>query len=262
MTAALAAAGRERRDRNPGIDRDDPLPVRQERIDVELAQLGQVGGELRDLDEDQRHGALVDGGDVAVGLEDARHARPRDQVARELQVERRQGERLVVDDLDGRAAVTEDDDGAEGWIVGNAGDQLARLRAPHHGLNGDARDARRRLQATRALEDVGGGAAHGGLARQVELHAGDVGFVHDVGRQDLHRHRAALGEDRARGLGRLVGIARQRDRRRRDVVGPQERVHLQGIEPLPAVGKGGGDDLPGGRPCRARNRSAGCRGSP
>ena len=62
----------------------------------------------------------------------------------QLQVERRQGQRLVVDDLDRGAAAPEHHDRAEGRIVGDARDQLARLRPAHHRLHRDAGDARRR----------------------------------------------------------------------------------------------------------------------
>ena len=57
-----------------------------------------------------------------------------------LQIERRQRQRLVVDDLDRRAAAAEHDHGAEGRIVGEAGDQLARLRPQDHRLHDDAGD--------------------------------------------------------------------------------------------------------------------------
>ena len=121
-----------------------------------------------------------------------------------LQVERRQRERLVVDDLHRRAAAPEHHDGPEGRIVGEPGDQFARLRSPHHRLDGDAGDAGVWLQALGALEDVGGRLAHRLLAGQVELDAADVGFVHDVGREDLHRDRAALGDDGRAAVGGLI----------------------------------------------------------
>ena len=60
---------------------------------------------------------------------------------RQLEIERRQRQRLVVDDLDRGAAVAEHDDRPEGRIVGNAGDQLARLGPQDHRMDGDAGDA-------------------------------------------------------------------------------------------------------------------------
>ncbi len=65
----------DRRDGDARIDRDDAVLVGEERIDVELAHLRQIGGELRELHEDERDGLLVGGRHVAIGLEDARDAR-------------------------------------------------------------------------------------------------------------------------------------------------------------------------------------------
>ena len=137
--AALRRFGR--RNRDAGIDRDHAGLVGEQRIEIELAHLRQVGGELRELDQQQRDRVRVRGRDVAIGLEHARHPRARDQVARERQVERRQRQRLVVDDLDRGAAAAEHDDRAEGRIVGEAGDQFARLGSQDHRMDGDAGDA-------------------------------------------------------------------------------------------------------------------------
>ena len=105
--------------------------------------------------------ALVRRRHVAIGLEDARHPRARDQHLGELQVERRQRQRLVVDDLDRGAAAAEHHHRTEGRVVGEPGDQLARLRPAHHRLHRHAGDARARLEPLGALEDVGRGLAHG-----------------------------------------------------------------------------------------------------
>ena len=104
--------------------------------------------------------------------------------------------RLVVDDLDRCAAAPEHHDRAEGRIVGEPSDKLARFGPAHHRLHGDADDSRAGLQPLGALEDVSRRLAHRFLAREVELDAADVGFVDDVRREDLHRDGAALGEDR------------------------------------------------------------------
>ena len=56
------------------------------------------------LDQHQRDRGLVGSRNVAIGLELTRHAGAGNQCAREREVERRQREGLVVDDLDRRAA--------------------------------------------------------------------------------------------------------------------------------------------------------------
>ena len=78
-----------------------------------------------------------------------------------FEIERRQRQRLVVDDLDRGAAATEHDHRAEGRVIRDAGNQLARLGADHHRLDGDAGNARVRQSFSGARSDVGGGLAHG-----------------------------------------------------------------------------------------------------
>jgi hypothetical protein len=108
--------------RDPGIDGDEAVLVGQNGVEIELAQLGQIGRELRQLDQQERDGVDVRGRDVAVGLEHARHAGAPDQLARERKIERRERERLVADDLDRGSPAAEHDDRAEGRIVGNPRD--------------------------------------------------------------------------------------------------------------------------------------------
>jgi hypothetical protein len=114
--------------RDAGIDGDEAVLVGQHGIEIELAQLGQIRRQLGQLDQQERHGIHVRGRNVAVGLEHARHAGAPDQPARELEIERRQRERLVADDLDRGPAAAEHDDRTEGRIVRNACDQFARFR--------------------------------------------------------------------------------------------------------------------------------------
>ena len=89
----------------------------------------------------------------------------------------------------------------------SASDKLARFGPAHHRLDGDADNSRAGLKPLGALEDVGRRLAHRFLAREVELHAADVGFVDDVRREDLHRDGAAVGEDRARRRRGLLGVS-------------------------------------------------------
>ena len=60
------------RDRHTRIDRDDAGMVGEQRVDVELADLGQVGRHLRQFHQRQGNRPLVGGGDVAIGFEPAR----------------------------------------------------------------------------------------------------------------------------------------------------------------------------------------------
>ena len=93
-----------------------------------------------------RKGDRVDVGarHVAIIFENVGHARTLDHVMRQREIERRQRERAVVDDLDRLAAPPEHDDRTEGRIVGKACDQFARMRAANHRMHGHALDARLR----------------------------------------------------------------------------------------------------------------------
>ena len=82
--------------------------------------------------------------------------------------------------------------------------------------------ARLGLQARGALEDVGAALRTASSLVRSSLHAADIGFVHDVGREDLHGDRAALGEDGAAPPAASSGVVGERHRRDRDVVGREQ----------------------------------------
>ena len=69
----------DRRDRHPRVDGDDAGLVGKHRIEIDFANLGKIGHELRQLDQEKLDRAFVGGRHVAVGLEDARDAGARDQ---------------------------------------------------------------------------------------------------------------------------------------------------------------------------------------
>ena len=94
--AGRAARGRlDRRHQHARIDGDDAALVGEHGIEIELAQLGKIGGKLRQLDQEQRDGVARRRRDVAVSLQHAGDPGARDQAAREREIERRQRQRLV-----------------------------------------------------------------------------------------------------------------------------------------------------------------------
>jgi len=217
----LPEAGPGRRggsDQNTRINGDHAGLIREHRIEIDLANFREVGGELRQFDEKERNRGFVCRGNIAVGLKNARDARSRDEPARQRQVQRRQRQRLVIDDFDGGAALAEHNDRAEGRIVGHADNQFARLRTDHHRKYHHPDDASVRFGGARPVENVGRGLAHRLLAGEVEPYAPDIRFVHDVGRLNFQDHGIAVGEMRPRRDRSLVRIARQTRRRYRDAV--------------------------------------------
>ena len=200
----LALALRERRHRDAGIDRDDAFVVGEERVDVEGPHFGEVGRELGELDEDERDGGTVGRRHVAIGSEDPRDTGAGDLVLGQLHVEGRKGQGLVVDDFDGRAATPEHDHRSEDRVVRESRDQLPRPLPPDHGLHQHSRHRGAGPEPRRAGQDVGRRRADILLRREVEGDAVDLGLVHDIRRDDLHRDGVAGEEDRTRGCRCLI----------------------------------------------------------
>ena len=74
---------------------------------------------------------------------------------------------------------------AERRVLGHADDQLVGARLAHHGLHGEALDARLRLGAPDLVQHLARRRLDLGHALQLQAHAADVGFVRDVFRNDL-----------------------------------------------------------------------------
>ena len=218
LPAALPRRFSNRRDRHPRIDRDHAGLVGKHRIEIDLADLGKIRHELRELHQQELESMFVRRGNVAVGLEDARDPGARDQAARKREIERRQRQRLVADHFDRGAALPESDHRAEGGVICHADDQFARLGPDDHRKHRDAGDAGIGLRRARPRQDVRGRFTHRVLVTEIEPHAADFRFVDDVGRLNLERDRHALFEIRPRRRDRFVGIARQHRGRDRNLV--------------------------------------------
>jgi hypothetical protein len=136
-----------------------------------------------------------------------------DQLVGQAQVQRRQRQRLVVDHFDGSAAATDHDHRAERRVIGDADDQLTRLRADDGRLHQQAIDACVRPQLARTRQDRVGRALHRRQRGQVEAHV-HFRLVRNIRREDLQRHdRGAAFQQRLRQVHRLVRIARMHHRR-------------------------------------------------
>ena len=242
MAGRTAPRRLKRRHQHAGIDGNDAALVGKHGVEVELAQLRQVGGKLRELDEEERDGVDVDGRDVAISLQHAGDTRPRDQVARELEIERRQRQGLVVDDLDRGAAAAEHHDRAEGRIVRNAGDQFPRLRAHDHRMKRHAGDARIRPRTPCPREDIGDRVADRRFVGEIQPDAADLRFMNDIGRKDFGHHPEPLGQPRARGDSGLVSIAGKERGCDRDGISREQPRHLDRIEPRASALHRTGDD--------------------
>ena len=208
-----------------------PSGVGQHRIELEFAQFGDVGGKLRYLHQQQGDGVDIGGGNVAIVAQRADDARLFDQAARQRQIERRQGQRLVVDDLDRLAAAPEDDHRAKGRIVGDAQHQFARIGPPHHGMDGDAVDPRLGRLDRDPIQHLARRVDHLFDRAQVEHDAAEIGFVDDVARHDFHDAAAVAAEHQPRDFRRFFRRARQPGGGDRNVIGFEQGADFDRRQP-------------------------------
>ncbi len=239
---AGSAAMRRRRHLDPGIQRQHAVLIREQRVDVELRHLVEIGGQLGDLDQGQRDLVQRRRRPIAIAVQQSAHPGPLDQLMGQVQIERRQGQRLVAHHLDRGAAVAEHQDRPEHRIVSEAHDQLEGVVGVDHALDRQAVDPS--LGPTRL--DIGQhgarGFVHGPGIGQAEHHAADVGLVGDVGRDDLERDRLAELGGRAR---RLVGRLHDHRLDHRHAVAGEDALGLDVAQPFAALGQRGREDRPG-----------------
>ncbi len=224
----------------PRVRRGRGCPaVDQQRIDVQRTHFGDVGGQLCQLDQRQCQCALVGGRHIAIGLEDARGAGLADQLVGQAQVQRRQRQRLVIDDFNRGTATADHDHRAERRVIGNTDDQLARLRANDGRLHQQTIDARIRPQLACTRQDRVGRALHRRQGGQVQAHAVHFRLVRNIRRESSARpwHRvpaaAAPGPSPVR-------VTRMHHRRGGNAVGLEQFMRSQRVQLL-AVGQRGID---------------------
>src|SRR5690606_30233073 len=96
-------------------------------------------------------------------------------------IERWQRHGLVADDLDGGAALAEEDDGTESRIVHDAEDELEGIRLAHHLLHGEAIEIGGGTQMRDACDHARGRLRHGLSTFEAERDAAHIAFMRYVG---------------------------------------------------------------------------------
>ena len=120
----------------------------------------------------------------------------------------------------------EQDHGAEDWVVGDAGEELEGPRPLDHLFDGEAGKTRLRRPPSDLVKHLARCALNL-RAGQIEAHAANVRFVHDVGRQDLDRDAPSdLGGD----PGGLGGVASSAGVDGRDGVGLEDALCLRFVQ--------------------------------
>ena len=162
-----------------------------------------------------------------------------------FEVQRRQRQRLVVDDLDRRAAAAEHDHGAEGRVVGDAGDQLARLAAARSSAARSSPSMRAcGVAALHALAEYRCAAASAASALVRFSRTPPTSDLCTMsGDRILTATAAWPRQEWRRAASRAsAGVAATHDRHGRDAVGRQQRRYLDRIEPAAALSTARADD--------------------
>jgi len=198
-------------DDEAGVDRRRPVLGREDRVEVDLGDLREVGDELGDRLDDVRQALDVHARAAADAVEDLRGADAVDHLERGLARDRREAERHVAQDLDEDAAEAERHDRAERRVLDRADEHLGALR--QHLLDLHAGDPRVGLVGLRVLDDGVEALADLVARAQADEHALGLRLVEDVGRDDLGDHGIAhvLGQGHRLVRGRGEPLARYRD---------------------------------------------------
>ena len=163
--------------------------VGEQRIDIQLGHLRNVGEQLRDPQENGFDRLAIHRRAIPVAGELFRHASAGNEVAGQKRIEWRQCDGRVRNLIGSSAALSEQDKGAEYRVGRCADDQLEGARAPDHALNRESPQRGVRAQCAHPLEH---------FRRRIDEHVGcldvegdapDVGLVRDVGRKNLQDDR-------------------------------------------------------------------------
>ena len=213
-----------------------------------------VGRDPRQLHQRQWDRIGRHGRNVPVSRQELGDFGSADEVARQIQVERRQRQCLVADNLDGGATTAESHDRAKGRIVGNAEDRFTRGPTHDHRLNHDAVDARLRLRPHGSPDDRFGGITNLVLGGKAKHDAADIRLMRNISGQDLHRNGLALGDERLCPSNSILGVACCQRGHDRDRIGRKQAGDFDWIEPGSIVLQGALNDLSGSADARCEQR--------
>ena len=91
-------------DANACVECNDALVIREQRIDVDLPDLGMASGKVAQTHERQCDCIEVSGRSISITLQQTPHPRLTHQVARKIEIQRWKGVRGIFHGLDGDAA--------------------------------------------------------------------------------------------------------------------------------------------------------------
>ncbi len=194
------------RDAQPGIKGDHTSRVGEQRVYVELADLGVIGSKLAKPDQDFDDSLDFRRWLAAVPLQELPYPGARHQPARQQRIERRQLERSIMHDLDGSTSLAKRHDRSEHRVSDNPGKKLYGPGAQDHGLEKKALEAGAGARRLYALDHRAGFLPDAVGIAEIERNPADIAFVRDFGGADLEGNRKA---DRSCDRGSLIRILGQ-----------------------------------------------------
>ena len=178
---ALAGPGtRTGSQADAGVQRQDAVGIRQQGIDVELDDLGDLHHQGREPHQGQgdrlQIGARQAGPAAQAGMDPGllqhRHG--------QAQIERGETQGPVPQHLRATATLTDQQHGAKLRVFAEAEDQLARRRPARHGLDRKAVQARLGVRLADPVEHGQGGGLYRLRTRQFQGHAARAAFMRDI----------------------------------------------------------------------------------
>src|SRR6516164_170157 len=169
-----------RRDAQPGIEGDDTGGIGEQWVDVELANLWVIGGQLAKTDQHFDNCFDIRRWFAAIALQELPNPCARHQPARNQCIQRWQLERRITHDLDRNAALAERDQRPERRIFDEPYKKLDGTRAPNHWLNEKPIEASLGMRRLDPLEHFLGFSPDPVGAVQVEGNPADIALMRDV----------------------------------------------------------------------------------
>jgi len=220
---------------DPYVNRDHPLVIGQQWVDVQFLDMGQFAYHLGYPQQDVFDRILVDLLHLPEGYQQLGYPGTVDQPLHQYPVERRQRHRAVMQYLGQGPTRPTGDNGAEHRVALDPHYQLPGIAGPRHRLHCDTLNLCLRFGALGRLHQrLEGGADIRGI-EDIDFDPAHVGFVTDLGRTDLHGNRKTEGFSGHQGLDRRACLKRGGAA---DVEGAEKCLGFRIRKHIPPLGQG------------------------
>ncbi len=186
--AELAGKLWRRRNPHPAIEGKNTLVVRNDRVKVDLAHFGDVGRQLRELDEGERDRGHVRRRGRPIARQELGDRRAFNQPTREVHIERHQIKGPINNHFHRAPAAAKHHDRAEHGIIRQAANELDRSLAVNHRHHDDALDRLIGMSGADALDHAVGGGFHLARCLEIENNAARIRLKGEIRRGNFNHH--------------------------------------------------------------------------